>query len=41
MTERERAEAEVAEKKLAALLAVGGGATAADAFDQTPVEFGR
>jgi len=28
-------------KKLAALLAVGGGATAADAFDQTPVEFGR
>ena len=27
-------------KKLAALLAVGGGATAADAFDQTPVEFG-
>tara|TARA_R110002020_G_C16155901_1_gene763015 strand:- start:45 stop:1115 length:1071 start_codon:yes stop_codon:yes gene_type:complete len=29
------------QKKLAALLAVGGGATAADAFDQTPVEFGR
>jgi hypothetical protein len=28
-------------RKLAALLAVGGGATAADAFDQTPVEFGR
>ena len=27
-------------RKLAALLAVGGGATAADAFDQTPVEFG-
>ena len=27
-------------KKLAALLAVGGGAAAADAFDQTPVEFG-
>ena len=27
-------------KKLAALLAVGGGATVADAFDQTPVEFG-
>ena len=28
-------------RKLAALLAVGGGAAAADAFDQTPVEFGR
>lgn len=27
-------------RKLAALLAVGGGAAAADAFDQTPVEFG-